>query len=219
MTSQTRNKKKQAILNVAIEVFREMGFHNASMNIIAARVGGSKSTLYNHFPSKEAIFLEVIRNFTQIQNLEENPGLTVLTEETQSYIESAFRVLEEPLTDIKETLLHFGKNYVRFLYMPEVLTIRRLLIAESRQSEIAQLYYVNGLKKSLMRISVYLDNAMKNGQLKKTDSFIAASHLRSLLTAECYEYYFLDKDQPLLPKQIQEMVNNAVAVFMAAYGK
>ncbi len=223
MTTKTKSKKRQVILNVAIEVFREMGFHNASMNIIAARVGGSKSTLYNHFPSKEAIFLEVIRHFTQIQSQETNSGnnsnLRILTETAQNYIETAFRLLQEPLTDIRSTLLHFGENYLSFLYMPEVLTIRRLLIAGSREYEMGEFYYEAGLKKSLMRISSYLEKAINADQLKKADPFIAASHLRSLLEAECYENYFYNKGKILLPERIKEIVNNAVSVFLAAYGK
>ncbi len=223
MSTQTRSKKRQAILNVAVQVFREMGFHNASMNVIAARVGGSKSTLYNHFPSKEAIFLEVIRHFTRVQSFEsdtvDNSNLTILTEAAQNHVEAAFRVLQEPLEDVRSTLLHFGENYVSFLYMPEILSIRRLLIAESSQSETGKFYYEAGMKKSLTRISSYLDKAMKSGELKEADSFIAASHLRSLLTAECHEYYFFDQQKMLSAEKIKEMVNNAVNVFLAAYQK
>ena len=38
-------EKREAILDAATAVFRELGFHNASMNAIAARLGGSKMTL------------------------------------------------------------------------------------------------------------------------------------------------------------------------------
>uniref|UniRef100_UPI003C6E777B TetR/AcrR family transcriptional regulator n=1 Tax=Oxalobacter formigenes TaxID=847 RepID=UPI003C6E777B len=33
-------EKREAILDAATAVFRDMGFHNASMNAIAARLGG-----------------------------------------------------------------------------------------------------------------------------------------------------------------------------------
>lgn len=38
--------RRQAILDVAAEVFREHGFEHASMSEMTARLGGSKSTLY-----------------------------------------------------------------------------------------------------------------------------------------------------------------------------
>lgn len=222
MTSKTRSKKRQAILDTAMQVFREMGFHNASMNIIAARVGGSKTTLYNHFPSKEAIFLEVVRNIAQIQNLAVSPmidpNMTILTDPTRIRVEAAFKALQEPLVNVRETLIYFGENFISFIYMPEVLAIRRLLFAESRQSEIGRLYYENGPKQVQTRVEDYLEKAMKAGHLKKADPKVAAAHLRSLLEAECYEYYLLDVEEPLHASRISEMVTTAVDVFLAAYG-
>lgn len=222
MTSKTRNKKRQAILDTAVQVFREMGFHNASMNIIAARVGGSKTTLYNHFPSKEAIFLEVVRNIAQIHNLEISPmidpNMTILTEATRRRVETAFSALREPPGDVRTTLLHFGESFIGFIYMPEILAIRRLLFAESRQSEIGRLYYENGPKRGQARMADYLEKAMVANHLKKADARVAAAHLRGLLEAECYEYYLLDVEEPLPAERIREMVTSAVDVFMAAYG-
>lgn len=222
MTSKTRNKKRQAILDTAVQVFREMGFHNASMNIIAARVGGSKTTLYNHFPSKEAIFLEVVRNIATIQNMAVSPmidpNVTILTDPSRIRIEAAFQALQEPLGDVRETLRLFGENFISFIYMPDVLAIRRLLFAESRQSEIGRLYYENGPKRAQARVADYLEKAMKAGYLKKADTLVAAAHLRSLLEAECYEYYLLDVEEPLPAERIREMVASAIDVFMAAYG-
>lgn len=216
MMNQTRVKKRQAILETAVQVFREVGFHNASMNIIASRVGGSKSTLYNHFPSKEALLLEIIRHVAQIQNLEDN---SILTDTAQQYINAAFLALQEPPDDVKATLLRFGENFISFLYMPELLTIRRFLVAESRQSEIGRIYYEIGPRKALSQMAAYLEKAMAAGKLRKKDTLIAAAHLRSLLEAECYEYFLLDMEKPLPANRIQEMVEAAVAVFMAAYGK
>ena len=52
------DEKRQAILDVAAEVFREAGFERASMSEICTRVGGAKATLYNHFASKDELFLK-----------------------------------------------------------------------------------------------------------------------------------------------------------------
>src|SRR5436853_1515154 len=48
--------RREAILDVAQEVFLEEGFAAASMSTIAARLGGSKGTLYNYFRSKDDLF-------------------------------------------------------------------------------------------------------------------------------------------------------------------
>ncbi|OYW88264.1 MAG: TetR family transcriptional regulator, partial [Sphingobium sp. 32-64-5] len=47
--------RRQAILDVATEMFREVGYARASMAAISARIGGSKGTLYGYFKSKEEL--------------------------------------------------------------------------------------------------------------------------------------------------------------------
>ena len=48
------------ILWAAKDVFLEMGFERASMDVVAARAETSKRSLYAHFESKERLFLAVI---------------------------------------------------------------------------------------------------------------------------------------------------------------
>jgi AcrR family transcriptional regulator len=51
---------REHILWAAKEVFLEMGFERASMDVVAARAETSKRSLYAHFESKEKLFLAVI---------------------------------------------------------------------------------------------------------------------------------------------------------------
>lgn len=53
-------QRREAILAVAHDVFLESGYEAASMSQIAARLGGSKGTLYSYFDSKEALFQALI---------------------------------------------------------------------------------------------------------------------------------------------------------------
>src|SRR5579875_853514 len=45
-----REVRTELILNVAEEVFEERGYHETTMDEIAARCGVAKGTLYQHFP-------------------------------------------------------------------------------------------------------------------------------------------------------------------------
>src|ERR1700756_2129050 len=56
-----RDQRREAILKIAQEVFLEEGFAAASMSTIAARLGGSKGTLYNYFKSKDELFAAYIQ--------------------------------------------------------------------------------------------------------------------------------------------------------------
>jgi len=52
--------KRSAIVQAAISEFRTSGFEITSMDKIAATAGVSKRTVYNHFPSKEELFAEIL---------------------------------------------------------------------------------------------------------------------------------------------------------------
>ncbi len=54
------NRLREHILWIAKDVFLEMGFERASMDVVASRAETSKRSLYAHFESKEKLFLAVI---------------------------------------------------------------------------------------------------------------------------------------------------------------
>jgi AcrR family transcriptional regulator len=54
------DKLSEHILWIAKDVFLEMGFERASMDVVASRAETSKRSLYAHFESKEKLFLAVI---------------------------------------------------------------------------------------------------------------------------------------------------------------
>lgn len=51
---------RQDILDAAAQVFRQKGFHGASMNDIANTVHLRKASLYHHVSSKQEILLEIL---------------------------------------------------------------------------------------------------------------------------------------------------------------
>jgi AcrR family transcriptional regulator len=55
-------QRRRQLLDVACQVFAERGFHSTSMDDIAARAGVTKPVLYQHFPSKRALFIELLND-------------------------------------------------------------------------------------------------------------------------------------------------------------
>lgn len=55
-------RRKEQLLAVALPVFAENGFHQTSMNDVADAAGVTKPVLYQHFPSKRALYLELLRS-------------------------------------------------------------------------------------------------------------------------------------------------------------
>ena len=64
-----RDERREAILDVAEACFLAEGYDATSMSTIAARVGGSKGTLYNYFKNKEELFAAMMQRVcTEIQD-------------------------------------------------------------------------------------------------------------------------------------------------------
>ena len=62
---------KKEILDQALDLFSENGYHGTSMREIAAAVGIKGSSLYNHFEGKEAIFNQLFKELAPL-DLKEN---------------------------------------------------------------------------------------------------------------------------------------------------
>lgn len=54
-------ERRQQLLDVAVTTFSKQGYSNTSMNDIADAAGVTKPVLYQHFSSKRALFLELLR--------------------------------------------------------------------------------------------------------------------------------------------------------------
>jgi len=61
-----KEKTRRKIVTIAVELFREQGFEATAMEQIADEADIAKGTLYNYFPSKEAIITAYVQ-----QSLEE----------------------------------------------------------------------------------------------------------------------------------------------------
>jgi len=53
-------RRRRQLLDVALGIFADRGFHPASMNDIAEAAGVTKPVLYQHFGSKRELYLELL---------------------------------------------------------------------------------------------------------------------------------------------------------------
>jgi AcrR family transcriptional regulator len=193
--------KRNCILEVAAQVFMEFGYARASMAEIAARVGGSKATLYGYFPSKEQLFVEVV-NYTVVGDL------------APAFQDLASVIDEDP----RDVLTRFGERILVSVVSPKALAARRMVIAEAMQSDIGKRFWVIGPQKNLNTIATYLANATKAGRLHVRDCHVATLHLISLYEAELAYRWLYGIQTIFTRKQIRAAVQHAVGVFLSAYG-
>jgi len=192
--------KRQGILDAASEVFRVTGFEGASMSDICAKAGYSRATLYSYFPSKEALFLEVMLAGGQAQ------------------ADAITAALDPETPNMKESLIHFGKDLLAFIYSPEILALRRLAIAEATRSDFGLMFYARSRKQGEAVVVDFLKRAMDAGRLRQADPSVAAAHLSGLLGAELEEMFYYAEIPALDPLHLDRIATSAVTVFMAAYG-
>lgn len=160
------DEKREEILAVAAEVFRELGYQRASMATISARLGGSKSTLYGYFESKEELFVEV--------------ALAAGRRE----IGDALADLNLARSDVRAALLHFATRYVQFLTSERSATLHRMVIGEAGHSDIGQRFAAAGPRLAVLHIEAFMEEAMKAGLLARGDPERAAAQFLGLLHAE-----------------------------------
>lgn len=79
LSAEAHSAGEKAILETAVRLFSELGFEGVSMRTVAREAGVSKSNIYHHFESKEALYLAIIRSSADrlsemIENLAEGKG-------------------------------------------------------------------------------------------------------------------------------------------------
>jgi TetR/AcrR family transcriptional regulator, mexJK operon transcriptional repressor len=159
-------RKRDAILAAATTVFLDNGYLGASMDDVAARANVSKQTVYKHFQDKEDLFREVILSISA-------QSARVVERIAQHFAN---------MTDPAEGLRALGRDYLRGVLRPEVLQLRRLIIAEAeRFPDIAQAYYQGAPTRGMQAIAEGLDSLTANGRLQIADTHGAASHFAYLV--------------------------------------
>ena len=125
---------KQRILDKALELFSTQGYDSVSVGEIAKAVGIKAPSLYNHFPSKQAIF-DAIMEFTAAQYEADTDQINIhvqnAAQDIPVFTEITADVLFEKVRQIFEYSLH-NETISRFR--------RMMTIEQFRSPELAALY-------------------------------------------------------------------------------
>ena len=66
VTAETKEATRRKVLEVAQELFDAQGFRETTSRDLAARAGIAAGTIFNYFPSKEAIVLQLIADALEL---------------------------------------------------------------------------------------------------------------------------------------------------------
>ena len=188
--------RRQAILQAAIELFREVGFERASMSMITERVGGSKSTLYGYFSSKEELFAAAM--------------LDALTAQGERILE----ILDPAETDFRAMLHRYGQEHVRLICSDDLLANTRVSIAEGGHQKCGASFYEQGPKRMVDKISAYMSHLAERGDIQTDDPHRAAVHFHGLLEAGILMPMLMGAEFEL---KLKDAAKAAVDTFLRAY--
>jgi AcrR family transcriptional regulator len=192
--------RRSEILDVAGEIFLDQGYAAASMSAIAARLGGSKGTLYNYFTSKEELFRAHIER------------QCTLSAENIFAGETGEEDLPALLTDL-------GTRYLTRLSSDEMMRHIRTVIAEAgRNPEIGTIFFESGPGRGRTRLAGVFERAAAHGRLNAPDPLLAADQFLALCQATTFKRRQFNVGKAPTKGEIRKDVEAAVATFMAAYG-
>ena len=120
---------KEKIFNVSLDLFSKKGYDSVSLREIAEEVGIKKSSIYSHYPSKEAILMDIFNQFSESFELD--------NEEIQ---------LSEnnPLLENPELFYHKGSEAIKnMLFEERNLKIWKLILIQMHHNETIRQFFQN----------------------------------------------------------------------------
>jgi TetR/AcrR family transcriptional repressor of mexJK operon len=195
-----KDVRREAILKVAREVFLEHGYSGASMSQIAERVGGSKATLYNHFFSKNELFVAVAE------------------EEVNQRLKPLFDV-SEMSGDISTVLEKFVQRILILLLSDEIIAFYRLVVAEAKRfPEVGQTAYEIGVKRGIELMEGYFSEAVARGELRQANVSVMTEQFMDLCDGHLHRRRLWGITDKVSQEDIDAQARRITATFLATFG-
>ena len=192
------DRKREAIIQAAIAEFRAHGFEITSMDKIAATAGVSKRTVYNHFPSKEELFAEILNQL----------WARIIAEPSVSYDR------EQPLHEQLRLML---REKVQMMADENFLTLARVAIAATIHSPERAQNMIERMGEREEGLTVWIRAAQADGRLKPVDPEFAAHQVQGLLKAFAFWPQISLGRAALDPDAQNAVAESALEMFLALY--
>lgn len=164
MENSTRNR----ILDEALVAFAENGYKGTNLRDLAARLGLSKSALYKHYESKEAIW-------------------NSLLDKMEAYYAQKFGSAEllPQIPESGEELFGLTMGMINFtVHDPQIILTRKLLLTEQfhddRVRRLATKHFIEGTANIFAKV---FEQMIEKGVLKKDDPAMLAFTYTAPITA------------------------------------
>ena len=169
------------------------------MSQVAARLGGSKGTLYSYFDSKEALFEALVADNCA------KKGAAVFD-----------RYAGLPMV---EQLTGIARAYLTLVASDWATRMLQVVAAEARRRpEVGRLFYELGPNQAMHRLSVHIDTFVSEGLLKVDSSRAAAETFLTLCRGSFHLKRMLGQEPEPDAATLDRETARAVGQFLRLYG-
>lgn len=159
--------KRAAVLDAAMLEFQAKGFKTASMDDIAKRAEVSKRTVYNHFPSKEALFsaimLKMMRLLCKFEHISYSADV-----------------------DLAEQLTQLAQYEIVQLQNENFMATAKVIIAEAIHSPELIKDVMESFNQQESPLTTWFSDATTAGALKTAHPEIVAMQFISVIKGFCF---------------------------------
>lgn len=125
---------KQKIINKALELFAAKGYDSVSVGEIAKAVGIKAPSLYNHYPSKQAIFDAIVES-TAEQYDEDTNKIDIHVQNAEKDVNFFNGISEELLFEKVKQIFEYSLHNQNICFFRKMITIEQF-----RSPELRSLY-------------------------------------------------------------------------------
>lgn len=178
-TEQLNRKEatRQRIVEAAIEVFAEVGYHDAGVDDIVRRSGTSKGAFYFHFPSKEEIFFALV---------------DALAGRMASSVEGAIASETRGMARVEAALSAVFSTLSRHRKLAKILLVSAAGLGRTTDER-----FIAQRQRFAALIKDYLDQAVADGSIPPQDTELAACAWLGAVNEVVVRWLYTGQPEPL----------------------
>ena len=197
---QRGSDRRSRYLDAAMRLFAQHGYVGTTMDMVIAETGGSKATLYKHFPTKDDLVTGLMQRVadTVSHDMDDDPTTSTL-----------------PLAD---ELTAIAFSTCQGVWSPGAAAVLRLCLGEyGRFPELAHTVWTVGPTRTYANFCAFLTERQRRGEIVVDDPQIAAEQFLGGLVGHIQLKIAFGITDPPTPDETDARVESAVRTFLARY--
>lgn len=192
--------RRAQILDAATAVFLEHGYAGTTIDLVVARAGASKATIYSFFGGKEGLF-------------------SALIDERAERILAGFPDIEVEHVDIPAALADIARRYMDVAMNPEAIGLYRLILAEGpRFPDLVANFYRVGQDRVTGSLAKALRTWARAGRIRADAPDRLATQFFDLVRGELHLRVVTGLPPEHLAEAVESNIVHGVRTFWRAVG-